>query len=78
MKYLLVLMVLAVALWLWRHNRSANPRAPNPEQAKPTPRPPPTTMVRCQHCGTHVPQADAVQGRQGYYCDRTHQQRSEG
>ncbi|MDP2417629.1 MAG: PP0621 family protein [Hydrogenophaga sp.] len=80
MKYLLVLAVVWVAYWVWRKNR-----LDDKTQAKrsPPPRPPaapqlPTVMVACLHCGTHLPESEAVQGRQGVYCSPEHQQLSEG
>lgn len=73
MKYLLVLGVIAGAIWLWRHNREQAIKA----QAKPSPARSTKTMVACQHCGVHLPQADATPGTQGYYCGPEHQRQHE-
>jgi uncharacterized protein len=34
-------------------------------------------MLRCAHCGTHLPQTEAITGRQGHYCSLAHRQQSE-
>jgi uncharacterized protein len=32
------------------------------------------TMVRCAHCGLHVPQGEALQSGDHYYCSKEHQE----
>ncbi|MDP2220366.1 MAG: PP0621 family protein [Hydrogenophaga sp.] len=78
MKYLLVLAVVLVAFWVWRNNRlTDDAQAKKPATRKqPSPRSP-TVMVACRHCGTHLPENEAIQGRQGAYCSTEHQQLSE-
>jgi len=76
MKYLLVLLVVVVAFWIWRNNRR---QAAAERQTRAAPRQhktplPPTVMVACAHCGTHLPQADALQGPGGVYCCTEHRQ----
>ncbi|KAF1069698.1 PP0621 family protein [Variovorax sp.] len=81
MKYLLVLAVVWVAIWLWRKNR----REEMQERAARTPRPAsppavgaPQAMVRCAHCGLHLPASDAVRGTDGTpYCSAAHRQVAE-
>ncbi|MEZ5704393.1 MAG: hypothetical protein R3E56_03050 [Burkholderiaceae bacterium] len=34
-------------------------------------------MVACQHCGTHLPESEAVLGRRGSYCCVEHRQQHE-
>lgn len=72
MKYLLVFAVVLVAIWFWRQGRKTDndkpPLAPRPAE----PLPPPTAMVVCLHCGTHLPETEAVCGRQGAYCSEEH------
>jgi uncharacterized protein len=73
MKYLLVLLVVVVALWLWRRNR----REEMEEAARKTPPPTgaPRAMVRCAHCGLHLPAADAIAGAGAdVYCSAAHRQ----
>ena len=78
MKYLLVLAVIEVAIWLWRKARrdELQSRTPPPAPA-PAPAPgtiaPPQAMLRCAHCGLHLPAADAVRGPDGVaYCSAAH------
>lgn len=77
MKYLLVLSVVFVAFWVWGHNRRVE-REEARRQAAPKRPAPPVVMVACRVCGTHLPQADAVQGRLGPYCGHEHRQQIEG
>jgi len=70
MKYLLVLAVVLIGIHFWRQGRR------EAMQAKPPPRkaiPAPQDMVRCAHCGTHLPAADAIRGARGaLYCSDAH------
>lgn len=79
MKYLLVLAVVMVAFYVWRNNRVTDRSQKS--------RPPPTSsgasrlpvvMVACQHCGTHLPLNDTVQGALGPYCSADHRRLKEG
>ncbi|BEP57503.1 uncharacterized protein J2W25_000935 [Variovorax boronicumulans] len=80
MKYLLVLAVVWVAIWLWRKNRREEMRDAQQERAKKaqqrTPAVgPPQAMVRCAHCGLHLPAADALPGPDGaVFCSAAHRQ----
>jgi uncharacterized protein len=81
MKYLLVVLVVMVAFWLWKKNRAgdgAASAAPKPRRDAPPADNKPQLMLRCAHCGTHLPQVDAVSGRKGHYCSLAHRQKSEG
>jgi uncharacterized protein len=71
MKLLLVLAALAVGLWLWRSGRPSvgKPNETPPRQAQ--------TMFACALCQVHVPQADALVGKRGYYCCEQHRQQAE-
>ncbi|WP_431275207.1 PP0621 family protein [Variovorax ureilyticus] len=77
MKYLLVLAVVFIAIWLWRKGRQEELRSRPP----PPPRPAvgaPTEMVRCAHCGLHLPATDAVRGDAGrIYCSAAHRKAAE-
>lgn len=82
MKFLLVFVVVLGAVWIWRRNRAEDTRDEAVEQARQTPKPPPAVqapaaMVACQHCGLHLPMADAVAGTQGHYCSHDHLRRHE-
>lgn len=79
MKYLLVLAVLLVAFWIWRSNRlSRSDEASQKSRRKPAALRPPAIMVTCRHCGTHLPQSEAVIGDEGAYCSAEHRQQREG
>lgn len=88
MKYVLLLLVLWAAYALWRHQRRQAMRDQRPPPAAPAshlgatqqvaPPADPQHMVRCQHCGVHLPQPDAVRGQLGWYCGTAHRQLAEG
>lgn len=73
MKYLLVLVVIWVAFMLWRsgRRREVERSAPPPSDAPSLPQ----AMIRCAHCGLHLPAADALSGKGGKaYCSAAHRQ----
>jgi uncharacterized protein len=72
MKYLLVLAVVLLAFWVWRQGRQVDNDAPSAKPRRTKPLPPPTAMVACLQCGTHLPDTEAVRGRQGPYCCEEH------
>lgn len=59
--------LIATAIWLWR--RLAKPRAGKRAPEKATEAPP---MVRCAHCGVHVPASGALANADRWYCSRQH------
>ncbi|HSV71810.1 MAG TPA: PP0621 family protein [Methylibium sp.] len=67
MKYLLLVAVVLVVWWLLR----ARPARPRPPTAPPPPADP-QAMVRCRHCGLHLPRDEAVAGDDGPYCSDAH------
>ncbi len=75
MKYLLVFAVVLIGVWLWRSGRQAGQPPKRGQDSKPAAEP--QDMVRCQLCGVHFAQADAIQGQRGVYCCVEHQQRAE-
>jgi uncharacterized protein len=80
MKYLLVLFVVAVGIWLWRRGRDEEmrERAATPKRAAPPAVGAPQAMVRCTHCGLHLPATDALPGPGGVYCSAAHRRAAEG
>lgn len=81
MKYLLVLFVVAVGIWLWRKNRreEMRERAVPPQRPAPPAVGAPQAMVRCAHCGLHLPATDALPGPGGaLYCSAAHRRVAEG
>ncbi len=79
MKYLLVFFVVFFAIWLWRKNRrdDMRERAVPPRKPAPPAVGAPQAMLRCAHCGLHLPASDAVQGTHGMYCSAAHRQTAE-
>lgn len=77
LKYLLLAVVV---VWLFyspalRGLRGKAPQArpPSPPPVGPRPDPHQETMVRCAHCGVHLPESDALTSAQGLpYCSATH------
>ncbi|MCE4056738.1 PP0621 family protein [Pseudomonas sp. Au-Pse12] len=64
--------LIAAAVWFWRKFKSpaAAPRSPN--------EPTTTPMVRCAHCGVHLPQDRALSQSQQWYCSQAHLQQGPG
>ena len=61
MKYLLVLLVVVIAIQIWRSNRRKAVAAERAAAAAHKPRlRHPEDMVRCAHCGVHLPASDAL------------------
>ncbi|KRP61073.1 PP0621 family protein [Pseudomonas orientalis] len=60
--------VIAAAVWLWRKFKS-----PTARQSR-TGEPNAALMVRCAHCGVHVPQDRALSSGQQWYCTQAHLQ----
>lgn len=73
MKLLIVLLAVLAGVWLWQRGRRLKQR-----DAPPRPDMRALPMVRCSHCGMHVPGHEAVAGRRGSYCTLTHRRESEG
>lgn len=73
MKYLLVLAVvlLVLVLGLARARRRVDSKPARP--AAGTAKPAAEEMVRCAHCGVHLPRRDALTGgASGLYCSEAH------
>ena len=74
MKYLLVIAIVWVAFVIWRNGRrrEVERAAPPPPPATPLP---PQAMLRCAHCGLHLPASDSLPGKDGkVYCSAAHRQ----
>ena len=73
MKYLVLFAVLAVVYAVWRAQRRAS--APRQGNTQRPPIAPPQDMVRCAHCGVHLPRGDAVLEGAHMYCSTSHRDR---
>lgn len=72
MKYLLLIAVVFVVLWAMRRAALPPPPAP-PRRPKPSDVPRLEAMVRCCHCGLHLPRSEAWLDTQGrLYCSAQH------
>ncbi|MCS6811163.1 MAG: PP0621 family protein [Tepidimonas sp.] len=76
LKWLLVITVLALGWAWWRQQRRLRGRPPHPPQ--PAAPPSPQAMLRCRHCGVHVPASEATRGALGPYCCDEHRRLAEG
>jgi uncharacterized protein len=70
MKYLVLLLIVLAGIWWIRQQRK--PDQPSSQKSGPQ------TMVPCTHCGTHVPEDDAIRGSRGLYCSAAHRDSHEG
>ena len=58
--------IIAAAVWFWRKFKS--PDAKQQRSAEPDA----ALMVRCAHCGVHLPQNHALSSGQAWYCSQPH------
>ncbi|NLY17078.1 MAG: hypothetical protein GXZ05_12000 [Gammaproteobacteria bacterium] len=66
---LIILALLALAgWWLWKKTRALTQSGASRADATST------AMVCCQHCQLHLPQPDAVQHQNRWYCCQAHAQ----
>lgn len=71
MKYLLVIAVVLLILGLARTKRRVD--AKPARRAAAADKPAPEAMVRCAHCGVHLPRREALAGAgSGLYCSEAH------
>jgi len=70
MKYLVLLLIVLGGIWWVRQQR--NPLTTTQKKSAPQ------VMVPCAHCGTHVPESDAIHGTHGMYCSKAHRDSHEG
>lgn len=57
--------LIAAAFWLWR-------RFKQPTSRPATPEPDSTPMVRCAHCGVHLPKDKALTAGERWFCSDEH------
>ena len=71
MAKLLLILVLVVLVGCWIA-RSRTPNRPRGTRQRGAATPGPEQIVACEHCGLHLPRAEAVRGAAGYYCSEAH------
>ena len=59
--------LIALAFWLWRRFQQPTSRAETAAEPETTP------MVRCAHCGVHLPKGSALAAGEQWYCSPEHQ-----
>lgn len=64
--------LIAAAVWLWRKLKRASS---TPGSAREQDAPP---MVRCAHCGVHLPRDRALTLEQQWYCSQAHLEQGPG
>lgn len=57
--------IIFAAIWIWRRFISQPKRTHAAEDAA-------APMVRCAHCGVHIPKAQALSQDQQWYCSQAH------
>ena len=70
MKYLVLLLIVLGGIWWIRQQRKPDQTLNKKSGTQ--------VMVPCAHCGTHVPEDDAVRGEKGLYCSAAHRDDHEG
>lgn len=69
MKFLLLIVVIAIGVLMLTARR----RRPDRDGRKPAAKPEPQAMVRCAHCGVHLPRDDALLDAAGRsFCGEAH------
>ncbi|WP_237885003.1 PP0621 family protein [Pseudomonas sp. PGPR40] len=72
LRLLFWIVLIAAAVWLWRKFKSptSGPHTPREQDAPP--------MVRCAHCGVHLPRDRALRLEQQWYCSQAHLEQGPG
>ena len=73
MRYLFLLLLILVGIYLLRKALGAGSRGGDrPPEGKVA------NMVRCRHCGTYLPQDEAVSSEGRWYCSAEHRDADRG
>ena len=76
LKVLLLLVVVGIGVWMLttksrltgRHDKSKSTSDPSAAKTDPSPQ----AMVRCAHCGVHLPALDALTNGSDSFCGEAH------
>lgn len=73
-RLLLIVVVVAVVFWLFNSYRKRLPKEGVPGEEMPGEEMPGQAedMVRCVHCGVHLPKRESVLAGGKYYCSEAH------
>lgn len=70
---ILRILILAALVWLaWRLLRNLLSAPSQPSTSDQSANPAPERMVKCTHCGVHLPEQQAIKQHQDYFCSSTH------
>jgi len=70
MKFLLLIVVIAIGVLMFTARRRRPDRG---DRKPPSSKPEPQAMVRCAHCGVHLPRGDALLDHAGRsFCGEAH------
>jgi uncharacterized protein len=69
-KYFLLLVFALAVYWFIKRNRTRDAGGDEPE--RPAEPPAAEPMVRCAHCGVHLPRNEAVADGERLYCSEQH------
>ncbi|MDR9753101.1 PP0621 family protein [Pseudomonas sp. SZMC_28357] len=72
LRLLFWIVLIAAAFWLWRKFKGKAPEARRPGEQDAAP------MVRCAHCGVHLPRDRALSLQQQWYCSQAHLEQGPG
>jgi uncharacterized protein len=67
-RLLLWVILIAVAVYFFKRMG----KRPAPRKSSPQPEGVAAPMVRCEHCGVHVPRDRALSQQQQWYCSQAH------
>jgi uncharacterized protein len=67
MKYLVLFALVGILWWVWRKRRDAADESPPSKPAAKV-----ENMVNCAHCGVNLPESDALQDGDRFYCNTAH------
>jgi uncharacterized protein len=65
----LIVLIILVVLAVWLVRRALRPPAQKPQAGKPESG---GELVRCAHCGVHLPRSEARMLEGGLYCSEEH------
>ena len=75
LRLLFWIVLIFAAVWLWRKFKA--PAAAN-QSSRPAREQDAAPMVRCAHCGVHLPRDRALSVQQQWYCSQAHLEQGPG
>lgn len=67
MRFLLLIIAIGAGFWILKHLLSSSRKKTPTNNNEQT-----TAMVRCEHCGLHIPQHEAIRHKNKFYCSDEH------